>query len=53
MPAASGWLLEPSFEQQLLLITCYPFDAPLPGTERRYVVTADVSPPAADPAPYL
>ena len=33
-------LLEPDAGDRLTLITCYPFDALDPGTERRYVVTA-------------
>jgi sortase A len=35
----TGWLAE-SVETKLTLITCYPFDAVLPGGPLRYVVTA-------------
>lgn len=33
-------LLDPLLGDQLQLLTCYPFDAVDPGTDRRYVVTA-------------
>ena len=39
----------PANRQQLLLITCYPFDAVTPGGPLRYVVTAAMPPP--DPYP--
>lgn len=35
-----AWLLSPTLSSQLTLITCYPFDAPIPGGPLRYVVTA-------------
>jgi sortase A len=34
-------LLDPADAAQLTLITCYPFDAVLPGTTQRYVVIAE------------
>ena len=34
-------VLDPADSAQLTLITCYPFDAVLPGTPWRYVVVAD------------
>jgi len=34
------FLLAPSSQRKLTLITCYPFDAVRPGTHQRYVVTA-------------
>lgn len=34
-------LLDPADSSQLTLITCFPFDAVLPGTRLRYVVIAD------------
>jgi len=34
------WLLEPTLMPQLTLVTCYPFDSPIPGGPLRYVVTA-------------
>ena len=34
-------VLDPADSAQLTLITCYPFDAVLPGTAWRYVVVAD------------
>ncbi|MFC1601975.1 class GN sortase [Pseudomonadota bacterium] len=37
------WLLEETTDQQLTLITCYPFDDPVPGGPLRYVVTANKS----------
>lgn len=46
--AEAIWLLAPGFLQQLVLVTCYPFDALLPGTERRYVVTAEAEPEALE-----
>ena len=36
------WLMEDSSHQQLTLITCYPFDDPVPGGVLRYVVTASL-----------
>ena len=36
-------------EPALALVTCYPFDTPVPGGPLRYVVTAGPLPPA--PAP--
>ncbi len=41
----AGWILSPDSRQQLVLITCYPFDALSPGGPWRYVVVADVSEP--------
>lgn len=38
--ASDGYLLDPRLGSRLTLITCYPFDALNPGTQRRYVVTA-------------
>lgn len=35
-------ILEPSSQYRLTLITCYPFDAILPGTPLRCVVTAEI-----------
>jgi len=35
------WLMQDSLYQQLTLITCYPFDDPVPGGELRYVVEAE------------
>jgi sortase A len=34
------WLLAPTPVSRLTLVTCYPFDAPIPGGPLRYVVTA-------------
>lgn len=39
----AGWIVAPEGQQQLVLITCYPFDALYPGGPWRYVVTADIS----------
>ncbi len=44
----AGWLLSPEQRQQLLLITCYPFDALVPGGPWRYVVTAHVAEETAE-----
>ncbi len=40
----AGWLISPDEPRQLVLITCYPFDALVPGGPWRYVITADISP---------
>lgn len=47
---SAGWILEQDDRQQLVLITCYPFDALYPGGPWRYVVTADVLGDTADRA---
>ncbi len=33
-------ILQPTSEPRLQLLTCYPFDAIIPGTKKRYLVTA-------------
>jgi sortase A len=38
--ADAGWLMGPGGSDELLLVTCYPFDSPLPGGSRRYLVRA-------------
>jgi sortase A len=38
------WLMEPGDERELLLVTCYPFDALLPGGDQRYLVRALAEP---------
>jgi sortase A len=38
----AGWILSPDQRQQLILVTCYPFDALVPGGPWRYVVTTEV-----------
>jgi len=40
----AGWLMAPDDERELLLVTCYPFDALLPGGDQRYVVRALAEP---------
>lgn len=40
----AGWLMAPADSRELLLVTCYPFDAVLPGGEQRYLVRARVEP---------
>ena len=37
----AAWLMGETSEQALLLVTCYPFDAIIPGGELRYVVKAE------------
>ncbi|VAX05870.1 LPXTG-site transpeptidase family protein [hydrothermal vent metagenome] len=37
---SESWLMGDQPGQQLTLITCYPFDTPIPGGPLRYVVTA-------------
>ncbi len=37
-----AWLMGKTTEQELLLVTCYPFDSIVPGGELRYVVKAEV-----------
>lgn len=34
------WLLEPTSDRELLLITCYPFESIIPGGDLRFVVKA-------------
>ncbi len=41
---ASGKVDWPSAGEQLLLVTCYPFDAAMPGGSERFVVTAEHEP---------
>ena len=38
------WVAEPTDEKTLTLVTCYPFDAIVPGGPERYVVRATASP---------
>ncbi len=38
---AENLYIEQQLASRLALVTCYPFDAVLPGTEKRYVVTAE------------
>jgi len=38
--ADQGGLLQPGDEDELLLVTCYPFDSPIPGGSQRYLVRA-------------
>jgi sortase A len=38
---SAAWLMGETTEQELLLVTCYPFDAIVPGGELRYVVRAE------------
>ena len=42
----AGWFLLPDVRAQLLLLTCYPFDALTPGGPWRYLVTARHAGPA-------
>ena len=42
-----GWRIAVDGPQELLLITCYPFDAVTPGGDLRYVVRAELSGPVA------
>lgn len=37
----AGWLMGPSAVDELLLVTCYPFDSPIPGGNQRYLVRAE------------
>lgn len=47
--ADAGWLMSPWGEDELLLVTCFPFDSPLPGGNQRYLVKAvPVSPFAVE-----
>lgn len=39
-----GWALAPIEDSQLILVTCWPFDAVVPGGPERYVVWADEVP---------
>jgi len=39
--ADAGWLMSPEGGDQLLLVTCYPFDSPIPGGSQRYLVRAE------------
>ncbi len=36
-----GWALAPAGSAELILVTCWPFDAVIPGGSQRYVVWAD------------
>ncbi len=36
----AGWLMGPHERDELLLVTCYPFDSPIPGGTERYLVRA-------------
>ncbi len=36
----AAWLMGPGGHEELLLLTCYPFDSPLPGGSQRYLVRA-------------
>ncbi|MEJ2454504.1 MAG: class GN sortase [Candidatus Thiodiazotropha sp.] len=36
----ASWLMSPWGEDELLLLTCYPFDSPVPGGSQRYLVRA-------------
>jgi sortase A len=36
----AGWLMDPEGQDELLLVTCYPFDSPIPGGTERYLVRA-------------
>ncbi len=38
--ADAGWLMSAWGEDELLLLTCYPFDSPVPGGSQRYLVRA-------------
>ena len=37
----AGWLMSPGDQRELLLVTCYPFDALQPGGDLRYLVRAE------------
>lgn len=37
----AGWLMGPGEVDELLLVTCYPFDSPIPGGNQRYLVRAE------------
>ena len=37
------WALAPTGDSELILVTCWPFDAVIPGGPQRYVVWADSS----------
>jgi sortase A len=39
--ADAGWLMSSEGDDQLLLVTCYPFDSPIPGGSQRYLVRAE------------
>ena len=43
-----GAVLAPSSRARLTLVTCWPFDAPIPGGPQRYVVVAEASGGPAD-----
>lgn len=36
----AGWLMGPEGQDELLLVTCYPLDSPIPGGVERYLVRA-------------
>ena len=36
----AGWLMQRQGADELLLVTCYPFDSPVPGGRERYLVQA-------------
>jgi sortase A len=36
----AGWLMGPDGRDELMLVTCYPFDSPIPGGKERYLVRA-------------
>jgi hypothetical protein len=38
--ADAGWLMSRWGDDELLLLTCYPFDSPVPGGSQRYLVRA-------------
>ena len=38
------WVAEPTDDKMLTLVTCYPFDAIIPGGPERYVVRATAYP---------
>jgi sortase A len=39
--ADAGWLMAPGDQLELLLVTCYPFDTPVPGGNQRFLVRAE------------
>jgi sortase A len=40
----AGWLMQTADSRELLLVTCYPFDAVMPGGDQRYLVRARAEP---------
>lgn len=44
----AGWLMAPADSNELLLVTCYPFDALMPGGDLRYLVRARAETEPAD-----